>query len=306
MSLFRTAAAALLAGALILPVAASAQDATAVSALQAPADREGEYAEVDGARIFYEARGNGPALMLLHGYPLSGALFARMRDELENEYTVVTLDHRGYGKSEATSNPGTVEQYARDAIAVMDKLGVEKAAIGGMSMGGPIVFEMFRQAPDRFSSMILIDTIAAAPSPMEKGIWEGSQEQIEAKGVEGITDFLMPQMLTGETRQTMPEVAKYLEGVMKNASKEAAIGGAKALATRPDSTETLDKIEVPVLALVGRADPVYAFEVSQKMVDAIGDNAKLAVIDGASHAAVFEKPVESAKAISNFLKGATQ
>ena len=97
----------------LLGAPAFAQDATAVSALQAPEAREGDYADVDGARIFYEARGDGPALMLLHGYPLSGALFARMRDELQENYTVVTVDHRGYGKSEAESNPGTVEQYAR-------------------------------------------------------------------------------------------------------------------------------------------------------------------------------------------------
>ena len=272
-----------------------------VSALQAPDARQGEYAEVDGARIFYEARGDGPAVMLLHGYPLSGALFARMRDELQKTHTVITVDHRGYGKSEADSNPGTVEQYAKDAIAVMDKLGIEKAAIGGMSMGGPIVFEMFRQAPDRFNQMILIDTIAAAPSPMEKGIWEGTQTAIEDGGLEKVIPFLMPQMLTGETRQTMPEQVEYLTTVMKGASKEAALGGAKALANRPDSTETLDRIEVPTLVLVGRADPVYAYEVSQKMKDAIGDNATLAIIEGASHAAVFEKPAESAKAIADFL-----
>ena len=287
--------------ALTLPVHAQSEP-TAVSALQAPAERVGEYADVDGARIFYEARGEGPTLMLLHGYPLSGALFARMRDELQQNFTVVTVDHRGYGKSEASENPGTVEQYAKDAIAVMDKLGIEQAAIGGMSMGGPIVFEMFRQAPDRFSSMILIDTIAAPASPMEAGIWQGSQKRIEEKGVEGIIPFLMPQMLTGETRQSMPEVGAYLEGVMKNASKEAALGGAKALANRPDSEPTLEEIEVPVLVLVGLADPVYAFEISKGMADKIGDNAELAIIDGASHAAVFEKPVESAQAISNFLK----
>ena len=285
----------------LLGAPAMAQGAPEVSALQAPDARQGEYAEVDGARIFYEAAGEGPAVMLLHGYPLSGALFARMRDELQKNHTVVTVDHRGYGKSEAQSNPGTVEQYAKDAIAVMDKLGIEKAAIGGMSMGGPIVFEMFRQAPDRFSQMILIDTIAAPASPMEAGIWNGSMKKIEEAGVEGIIPFLMPQMLTGETRETMPEVGKYLESAMKQASKEAALGGAKALAERPDSGPTLEKIEVPVLVLVGRADPVYAYEISQKMADAIGDNASVAIIPGASHAAVFEKPMESAKAIADFL-----
>ena len=191
--------------------------------------------------------------------------------------------------SEADAQPGTITQYAEDALAVMDELGLESAAIGGMSMGGPIVLEMFTQAPERFDAMILIDTIAAAPSPMEAGIWRGVQD--EARGGRASTASLrscMPQMLTGETRQDEPAQVDYLTRVMKGATLEAALGGAKALETRGDYSATLEEIEVPTLVLVGLADPVYPFEVSQKMVDAIGDNAELAIIPGASHAAVFE------------------
>ena len=291
-------------GAMLPASAQTPEQSTPVSALQTPSEREGEYAEVNGARIFYEVRGEGPPLMLLHGYPLSGALFARLRDELEDNRTVITLDHRGYGLSEADEQPGTVRQYAADALAVMDELGIGEAAIGGMSMGGPIVFEMFRQEPARFSEMILIDTIAAPASPMEAGIWDGSVKRLETEGIDGIVPFLMPQMLTGATRRDEPAQADYLTSVMEGASLEAAIGGAKALRDRPDSTPTLENIEVPVLVLVGLADPVYAYEVSQGMVDAIGDNAAIAIIDGASHAAVFEQPVAAAAAIEGFLSGA--
>ena len=183
----------------------------------------------------------------------------------------------------------------------MDELGLESAAIGGMSMGGPIVLEMFSQAPERFDAMILIDTIAAAASPMEAGIWRGVQERLEAQGIDGITSFLMPQMLTGETRQDEKAQVDYLTKVMKGATLEAALGGAKALETRGDYSATLEAIEVPTLVLVGLADPVYPFEVSQMMVDAIGDNAELAIIPGASHAAVFEQPVAAGEAIKTFL-----
>jgi len=293
--------AALTAAMTVAATSVSAQDAMAVSALQAPEAREGDYAEVNGARIFYEARGDGPPVVLLHGYPLSGALFARMRDGLEDEHTVITLDHRGYGLSEAPETPDSVVTYAEDALAVMDKLGIEQAAIGGMSMGGPIVFEMFRQAPDRFSSMLLIDTIAAPASPAEAGLWQGMADMVRSDGVEAIIPALLPDMLTGQTRQDQPEVVEYLTAVMEGASKDAAIGGAVALADRPDSTPTLEEIEVPTLVLVGLADPVYSFEIAQSMVDAIGDNAELAIIPGASHAAVFEAPAEAAAAVVQFL-----
>lgn len=282
------------------------QDATPVSALQPPDAREGEYEEVNDARIFYEARGDGPPVVLLHGYPLSGALFSRMRDGLEDNHTVITLDLRGYGLSEAPGIPDSVVTHAEDALALMDVLGIEQAAIGGMSMGGPIVFEMFRQAPERFSSMILIDTIAAAASPAEAGLWQGMADMVRSDGVGGIIPLLLPDMLTGQTRQDEPEVVDYLSTVMEGAHEDAAIGGAVALAERPDSTPTLGEIEVPTLILVGLADPVYSFEIARGMADSIGDNAEVAIIAGASHAAVFEAPAEAAATIAEFLAGTNQ
>ena len=90
---------------------------------------------------------------------------------------------------------------------------------------------------------------------MEAGLWRGVAERVEEKGVDGIVSFLMPDMLTGETRMQSPAVTDYLSTVMKGATKEAAVGGAMALAQRPDYTETLDKIEVPTLVLVGLGRP---------------------------------------------------
>jgi pimeloyl-ACP methyl ester carboxylesterase len=272
-----------------------------VSALQAPAQRSGEFAEVNGARIFYEARGNGPAMLLLHGYPLSGALFARVREALQTDYKVITLDHRGYGKSEAPATPASVNVYAKDALAVMDKLGIDKAIIGGMSMGGPIALSMYREAPQRFSGLILIDTIAAAASPAEAGLWNGVAEMIRAGNMEAVIKTLMPDMLTGQTRMQQKPVVDYLETVMKQASKEGAIGGAVALAERPDASSMLGQIKVPTLIMVGLADAVYSFEISHRMHEAI-PNSKLAIIPGASHAAVFEAPGHAAAAISDWAK----
>ena len=94
---------------------------------------------MNGAHIAYTAVGRGAPILLLHGYPLSGELFARNRDALAAAgYRVITLDHRGFGNSTAPEGEsGPIQTYARDALAVMDQLGVQKAIIGGISMGGP-------------------------------------------------------------------------------------------------------------------------------------------------------------------------
>lgn len=276
-------------------VSAQSGDATPQNPVQPvdlpdPTSREGEFLEVDGARIFYQVAGEGELMLLMHGYPLSGALFGRNREALAEQYQVITLDHRGYGISEAPEVPSDVATYASDALAVLDELGVDQAIIGGHSMGGPITFEMYQMAPERFRAMILIDTIAAPASTIEAALWQGFAEEAEANGISTVyINFLIKDMLSGDTRVNQPELVQYLTTVIEQASVDAAIGGARALASRPDYTELLGQIEVPALVYVGVEDTIYPVAISEMMAEAIPDST-LVTISGAAHAAVVEAP----------------
>ena len=116
--------------------------------LSAPAQEQTSGSvEVGSARIAYRVQGHGPAMMLIHGYPLSGELFAKNRVALARRDTVVIPDLRGFGSSRTPDTKGGVELYAKDMFAVMDHLKVRKAVIGGMFMGGPVVLNMYREAP---------------------------------------------------------------------------------------------------------------------------------------------------------------
>lgn len=275
------------------PVAGTATPITASGG----ANRQGQFAEVNGARIFYQVTGQDTPLLLIHGYPLSGALFDRNCAALSQHYQVITLDQRGYGMSTAPGEPDSIATYAKDALGLLDHLGVQKAIIGGHSMGGLITMEMYKTAPDRFSGMILIDTIAASASAIEAGLWQGFVAYVQQNGIDQMyIDNLMKNMLTGTTRMEQAAQVTILTGVIKAASKAAAVGGAKALGSRADYTSLLGQIKVPTLVFVGVDDPLYPFEISQAMKMAI-PNSKLATIPGAAHAAVFESPDASNKAI---------
>lgn len=277
-----------------------ALEVPAIDALQAPAERVGEFFETeDGARIFYEVAGDGPPMVLLHGYPLSGALFARVRDTLQNDFTVLTVDHRGYGQSEAPGVPDSIQTYADDALAVMEHVGFETATVGGMSMGGPITLSMYEKSPESFEGMVLIDTNAAAASPAEAGLWTGTAEVARNAGKEPIIATLLPDMLTGETRLNEPAVSNYLTAIMKETSVDGFIGGAVALAERPDFTDMLSSIDVPTLVVVGLEDSLYPVQVARDMADQI-PGSDLAIIPGGSHAAVFEVPGHVGHAIQDW------
>ncbi len=170
-------------------------------------------------------------------------------------------------------------------------------------MGGPITFEMYQQAPDRFRGMILIDTNAAAAPPFEAGQWRGADEMITMMGsVEAILPLLLPTMLTGATRQDEPDLVEFLSNVVLSASTPAALGGARALAGREAYTEVLGTIEVPTLVLVGAEDALYSFEISTMMQEAISDS-ELVVIPGAAHAAILEAADEANQAILDWAGG---
>ena len=246
--------------------------------------------DVNGAQIHFVSVGSGTPMLLLHGYPLSGELFARNRDALASAgYRVITIDHRGYGMSTAPADaPGDLQTYAKDALAVMDKLQVPKAIIGGMSMGGPITFEMYREAPERFLGMILIDTLANPAGIVEQNIWKGMAQKATMYGPQSLAPELLKDMITGQTRMNRPGDAKILTGIVSQASVAGDVAGAMVLANRPNSIPTLKTITVPTLILEGLEDTVYPPEFSMKMQQNIAGS-KLVIVPGAAHAAIFEK-----------------
>ena len=251
--------------------------------------RQGAYADINGARIFYQVAGQGTPLLLIHGFPLSGQLYQGQLAGLSKYFTVITPDLRGFGKSLAPDENGSIQTYAQDMLALLDHLGVQSAIVGGHSMGGQITLEMYKQQPARFAGMLLIDTDPMAASFVEQGQWQGYREQGANAGVPSIVPIIEPQLLTGLTRALDSAKSITMANILAEASVNGVLGGGEALATRPDYTGLLGSIAVPTLVVVGLEDPVYAFPISQ-MTKAAIPNAQLAILLGASHASIFERP----------------
>ena len=270
--------------------------AFSLSAHSASAQAKSGSVQVGSATIAYRVQGHGPAMMLVHGFPLSGELFSKNRAALARHYTVVTPDLRGFGSSTTPDTKGGVQLYAKDMFAVMDHLNVRKAIIGGMSMGGPVVLEMYREQPQRFRGMVLIDSTTSPANDVEKAEWPGFGKQAQDKGVASMIPALMPNMLTAATRTSDPALVKYVGGIVKKGSVNAAVGGGSTLATRPDSRPMMAQAKIPVLIVVGQDDPIYPLEMAQKMHQDI-PGSRLVVVPGAAHAAIIEKPEACNQAI---------
>ncbi len=291
---------------LVLPVllgaAPLAQAATPVPTHQqavAADTRQGSTFSFNGAQIFYQVTGTGTPLVLVHGYPLSGALFAYQQAGLASRFQVITLDLPGFGQFTATGGSASTAYYAQAVLALLDHLGIAKAVIGGHSMGGLIVEELYREAPQRFAGMILIDTVAAAAPTIEKAEWIGYGVQATEQGVPSILPNIVPTLLTGTTLLNTPSVGTAIDDIIAEASVAGAQGGAETLVLRPDYTALLPTIAVPTLVLEGVDDGVYAFPVAQQIQAAI-KGSTLALIPNAGHVSIFEQPAAANQAIASW------
>jgi pimeloyl-ACP methyl ester carboxylesterase len=284
----------------VVPLLAAITASLALVSQAQPAVTQG-FVERGGARLFYKSEGSGPTMLLIHGYPLSGELFKNNRPTFARDgYRVITVDLRGFGKStDPGSETGSIATYAQDVLAVMDKLALPKAIIGGMSMGGMIALEMYRRAPERFTALALISTTANPAGQVEQSYWNAIAAKAQAKGSASLVPELMKDMLTGRTTARNPQLVRFLSSLMEGASKRGAVAAAQALANRPDSLPTLPTINVPTLIVIGQEDTLIPVVFSQKMQQNISGS-KLVIIPGASHAAVIESSKTVNRALLNW------
>ena len=242
--------------------------------------------------------------MLIHGYPLSGALFQYQQQALASRFQVITLDLPGFGRSTApagfgTQTFGSTAVYAHYVLDLMSHLGIPSAIIGGHSMGGLITQEIYREAPQRFLGMILIDTISMDASYIEQGEWTGYALQATEHGVSSIIDTVTPQLLTGATRFNDVAKTTALEDIVAEGSVAGAQAGAETLAIRPNYTPLLPSIAVPVLVIEGRDDPVYGFPIAEAIAAQV-PHGSLALLPGAAHVSIYERPDAANAAIESW------
>ena len=147
--------------------------------------------------------------------------------------------------------------------------------------------------------MILIDTNPMAASVIEQGEWPAVGRRAQAEGVPSMVATIAPEMLTGTGRLGSPALAAEMSDILAEGSVAGVVGGAAALAGRPDFTTMLHAITVPTLVLVGVDDPIYSFEISTMTHNAIPFS-KLVIVPQAEHASIFEQPVVTDAAIAQW------
>ncbi|RJQ87435.1 alpha/beta fold hydrolase [Amycolatopsis panacis] len=235
-------------------------------------------------------------LLLLHAFPLDARMWDQVRAPLAERIRVITPDQRGFGRSPLpeTEREPDLADAARDVLALLDKLGLDRVVLGGCSMGGYLTMALLRLAPERVGGLVLIDTKAAADTP------EAAQNRLDLANraeAEGITGWLAERNLPALLADTAaPEVVERVRGLIDAQPPSGVAWAARAMRNRPDATDVLRQAEVPALVIVGERDALTPLDAANTMVGALPDPT-LAVIPDAGHLTPLEAPASVTEAI---------
>lgn len=236
---------------------------------------------INGVGFGYDLAGSGETVLFLHAFPLNRQMWTAQVRALRGRARTLTVDFRGFGESDVPPGPYTLEMFADDALALARALGVTRAAVVGLSMGGYVAFRLIDRAPEFVRALVLADTRAEPDTPEGRTRRLALAERVEREGMPAMQEFI--QGLVGPaTRETRQEVVAEVQRIIAHPDPRAVAHTLRALADRPNSRPLLPTITVPTLVLVGEEDTLTPPDSARVIADGI-PRARLVVLPRSGH-----------------------
>lgn len=244
----------------------------------------------DVVKLFYEDHGSGPALVLLHGYPLDHTIWEGVVPGLASRCRVISPDLRGHGRSPAPEGVYTMRLLAKDVAALLDELGLEQVVLAGHSMGGYAALAFAQAYPDRLRGLALVASQAAADPPERRQGRYETAAQVAAQGMAPVAAAMAPRLAVD------PGLVEPLRSLILRGSPTGTIGALQGMAERPDLTDFISGLDLPVLVLAGEQDAFIPVDRSRALAARLR-RGRLAIIPGAGHVLMLEAPILVAEAL---------
>jgi pimeloyl-ACP methyl ester carboxylesterase len=255
----------------------------------------------DEVELFYEIKGEGPDVVMLHPYPSDHGYWQPLARHLESRFRLVLPDLRGLGGSGVGAGPTTMAKLAEDLLRLCDELKIERAAFVGCSVGGYLLFEFWRRCRERVKALVLMDTKAGLDSEEARAGRLRNAEEILLNGPEWAIEQMMPKLLSWVTMSSRLDVVEEAKATMRRASAAGMAAMQRGMAERSDSIATLGGIDVPTLVLGGEDDTPAPVSELEGLARGIR-GAELKIVRRAGHFAAFEQPDEVGRLVREFLE----
>jgi len=245
----------------------------------------------DGVGLYYEVHGEGPVILLTHGYSATSQMWRGQVEALSKDHKLVIWDMRGHGQSDSPDDPSLYSEPATvaDMAALLDHVGAETAIVGGLSLGGYMSLAFHRVHPARVRALLIIDTGPGYKNDEARAGWNANAlktgERYERDGL------------------AVLEAGSAERRTAQHRSARGLALAARGMLTQRDAgvISSLPEIRVPSIVIVGSQDTPF-LAASDYMAAKI-PGAQKAVIEGAGHAANIDRPEAFNAALLGFLQG---
>jgi 3-oxoadipate enol-lactonase len=260
-------------------------------------------ARINGIDLAFGVAGSGPAVILIHGFPLCRRMWHPQIGPLTDAgFRVVTLDLRGFGESEAPDGPYSMEVFADDVVALMDHLGLEQAIIGGMSMGGYVLLNMLERHFRRVSAACFIVTRAAADDETAQANRTRLAHGAREAGPRIVAEAFEKILFAEQTPLRRPDLVAEVRHWMMGTDPRGLAGGLLAMRDRKDYTAELGRLDLSALVVGAEQDRAIAAEHTAVFEQHL-PRATVCRIPGGGHLANLETPSRFNDCLIDFLHG---
>ncbi len=255
-----------------------------------------------GVDLAYLDTGSGPAVVLVHGHPLDHTMWQPQIDLLAPNYRVIMPDLRGYGATPLPpgKNVTLLDDFAEDILALASLLHIDRFAIAGLSLGGQIVLETWRQAPRRIRGLVLADTFASLDTPEQKQARLATADRFEREGFGNFAVESLHKMMTPANAEAFPAVAEHIQRMIHQSNPLGAAAALRGRTLRRDYIPLLGEIHAPTLIVVGREDaytPVFYAEEMHRGIP----GSRLEIIEDSGHMSNLERTAIFNEILATFL-----
>jgi 3-oxoadipate enol-lactonase len=256
------------------------------------------FAEINSQRIrFDDSGGDGPVVVLAHGFLMDREMFAPQVQALAGEFRVITWDERGFGETEYDGKPFTYWDSAKDCLGLLDHLGIDRAVLGGMSQGGFVSLRAALLAPERVRALVLIDTQAGPEDPERLPAYRQMQQTwLDVGPIDDLAN-VVASLIIGDPGLSEIWIAKW-----KELDKDTMRAPADCLFERDDITDRLGEITCPAIVFHGTADLSIEIGLAEKLCRGLVGCEGVVAIEGASHVANLTHPDEVNRPLLDFLR----
>jgi 3-oxoadipate enol-lactonase len=251
-------------------------------------------------KLTFEDIGTGKPIVLIHAFPLSGKMWKSQAEFLvKNGFRVILPDLPGFGTNKELSKRFSIEEMASQISQMLELLNIEKAIFGGLSMGGYVLFNLCRLAPEKISALIFSDTTHTTDTVDKRNSRFELIAKIEQQGSDALIENMLPNLVSDITKKNNLLLVDELEDIFSKVNPVSAANALQSMAERKDNSDFIDKISVPTLLIFGEFDKVTNLENAHKMNQMISDS-ELVIVENAGHYSNLEQPVLFNKALLNF------